>query len=872
VSRGRFANSEGVRLGAFWGAFPLKQNAGDSSSWWRIKLGMSVMNEKDKMRFLELVSLFLLSAVPLLWYDPPGLLIGGVDFDTPLDPIRRFWERKFTWSTLYLGGSDRSMDIPGGFAYIGVQALLRWIGMDLLSLQKLNFIFWFFLTGLSMYVFVSLLIRGRSAPARVTRVTAVVFYMVNFYQLHIWMIARIGELSGAILIPVSLGYFIKALEGEVHIAKVFLVLSVFFLLGSGIGVQPPVLGVFLLSLLCYYLFHTFLAMKGLVERRLWQNALLSLAFVAFFFTVNAFWILAVANFTVQSQYASGSFESMDAVFNLRGLLEATSGRSNNFLNVIRLYGDNIWFDGYKNTPYLPFFTRYLKDPVLIGLSFLFPLLAYAALFLKRNRYVVFFTLLALGATFVGKGIHAPFGEIFFWAFKNIPGFWVYRAPWQKFGLLMMVSYSFLAAVTCGRLYELVSTAIGRFRRLPSRRFWSWAAVLVIVAVHLAYHYGFIFGRMLPTTEERKVLPGFHQDYPSYLFDAASWVNAQPGDFNVLLLPDDKANAYSWGYGGASDITVKLFSKGLVFRQYGEGMAPPNGVDRVYNVFADALYGDVTAYAAKILGLLNVRYILHRNDFLYDWDGDTDSPGFIRSRLERQQGVCFKRRFGKWDFYENHYAYPHVYGTYSVVQVIGDAGCLPRLVEMVPEEKPTYMFLGRGEKGGPRSCQEMMDLGLVLVKRLSIDGSTVETQDPGGQAAKSPEVQYERLNPTKFRVTVRAEQPFLLVLSEGYHRQWRAFLRKPGSRGHDLEGKSSLLDALLTGDLLEEIPRHISVNGYANGWVIDKIPEGNPGRQLEIILEYYPQRLFEAGVLISLLSLAFCLVFWAFSRGRNGRRG
>ncbi len=618
-----------------------------------------------RLRLAELIPIFILSAIPLLWYNPPGLLIGGVDFDAPLEPIRRFIERKFTWSTLYLAGNDRSMDIPGGFAFIGVQAFFKLLGFNLLNVQKLSFIFWFALTGISMYILMSLLVKGDTVKDKIIRVSATIFYMINFYQLHIWMIARIGELSGAILIPVSLGLLIKSLEGEVPLSKCFMILAIFFLFGSGIGVQPPVLGVFFIAIAAYFIYHLLLSLTGVIkERRIFSNIVFFIAFLIFFFLINAFWILPIANFTVQSNYASGSFENMDAIFNLRGLLEATSGRTNSFLNVMRLYGDNIWFDGYKNVPYLPFFTRYLTNPFLIILSFLFPILAYAAVIVReRNyRYTIFFTLLALGATFISKGIHEPLGDLFLWAFKNIPGFWVYRAPWQKFGLLMMVSYAFLAGITIGYIYEFLKSRISKLFLKTFVRFLLVTAIVLIFGIYLIYNYGFIFGRMLPTTEERQVLPGFHQDYPAYLFEAAKWINNQSTQFNILILPDDKANAYDWGYGGAEDITVKLFNKGIVFRQYGEGMAPPRSLDNLYHFFQTCLYKDYSPRLDNLLKILNVRYLLQRNDFTYNWSGDNDSPQFIQERLKFQKDISLDRSFGKWDFYKVDKILPNIYAS------------------------------------------------------------------------------------------------------------------------------------------------------------------------------------------------------------------
>jgi len=832
-----------------------------------------------RLRLDELLPIFIISAIPLLWYNPSGVLIGGVDFDTPLEPIRRFLERKFTWSTLYLGGNDRSMDIPGGFVFIGIQAFFKLLGFGLLNVQKLSFIFWFGLTGISMYIMMSLLVKGDTVKDKIIRISATIFYMVNFYQLHIWMIARIGELSGAILIPVSLGLLIKGLEGKISLNKCLLISAIFFLFGSGIGVQPPVLGVFFIVLVSYFIYHLLLSVtKVIKKRRIFKNLVFFIGFLFFFFLINAFWIIPITNFIIQSNYASGSFENMDAIFNLRGLLEATSGRTNSFLNIIRLYGDNVWFGGYKGIPYLPFFTEYLNNPFLILLSFLFPLLAYTALiFYKRNyRYTIFFVLLVLIATFVSKGIYKPFGELFFWVFKNIPGFWVYRAPWQKFGLLMMISYAFLAGLTTGYIYEFLQSKINRSLSRKFIRFLPMSAIIFIVGMHLVYHYGFIFGRMLPTTEERKVLPGFHQNYPQYLFNSAKWINTQPTQFNIMLLPDDKANAYYWGYGGASDISLKLFNKGIIFRQYGEGMAPPNSVDKLYNILINSLYSGNFPYTGKIAGLLNVRYFLHRKDFIYDWSGDTDSVEFVENRLKKQKGIKLQKSIGEWNFYRNKYEFSHIYIPDDIIYVEGDLNILPAL-SFKGEFRPGVAILFSSDL----EEENKKFISSANYQVISSKGE-LELIKVRNNVSKIPAIEIDRINPTKYIIRVKdASEPFWLVFSESFHNQWKIYELESNkvesiklgvksdkvkyqfgeiiAEHKDLETKKARYLMNFTPQDIKYLwgkpldVKHQLINGYANGWYIEP-GKLKLGEDFTLGIYFLPQSLFYLGLGISGLTL------------------
>jgi len=64
--------------------------------------------------------------------------------------------------------------------------------------------------------------------------------------------------------------------------------------------------------------------------------------------------------------------------------------------------------------------------------------------------------------------------------------------------------------------------------------------------------------------------------------------------------------------------------------------------------------------------------------------------------------------------------------------------------------------------------------------------------------------------------------------------------------------------------------HLTVNGYANSWIIDPDEicknegfcrkNGDGSYDMELIVEFWPQRLFYIGLGISGLTLLFCIVY------------
>lgn len=81
-------------------------------------------------------------------------------------------------------------------------------------------------------------------------------------------------------------------------------------------------------------------------------------------------------------------------------------------------------------------------------EFLFiPLIAYSFFIFSEKKYIfskVILSLALLGilGSFLGKGANEPFGTLYIWLFKNIPGFLLFRDP-TKFYLLTVLSYSIL---------------------------------------------------------------------------------------------------------------------------------------------------------------------------------------------------------------------------------------------------------------------------------------------------------------------------------------------------------------------------------------------------------------------------------------------
>lgn len=102
------------------------------------------------------------------------------------------------------------------------------------------------------------------------------------------------------------------------------------------------------------------------------------------------------------------------------------------------------------------------------------------------------------------------------------------------------------------------------------------------------------------------------------------------------------------------------------------------------------------------------------------------------------------------------------------------------------------------------------------------------------ALATPEITFNKQNQTRWIVKVKnASKPYVLNFLENYSRGWKVY---------PTNDPESILGNLILKLVPED--KHLIVQGYANGWVIDKT--GN----YYLIIEYLPQRVFYLVFLVS----------------------
>lgn len=103
----------------------------------------------------------------------------------------------------------------------------------------------------------------------------------------------------------------------------------------------------------------------------------------------------------------------------------------------------------------------------------------------------------------------------------------------------------------------------------------------------------------------------------------------------------------------------------------------------------------------------------------------------------------------------------------------------------------------------------------------------------------PEVEWSRLSPEKYTAVIKRpdtalQGPFWIVLNASYDRGWKAYMLKDGKK--------------------TELKDHYVINGFANGWWVDR----PAGPEITVVMEYAPQRWLFWGTVASISASVFLI--------------
>lgn len=587
------------------------------------------MKSINKQVLFELLIICILGLLPLLWFSGSQLILGH-DAGLTLNPVEHFWDRLFLWTKRFGFGADQTYATAGFFIH-GFEALISSFGFSLQTAQKIIFVFWFVLPGLTMYYFA----RSVFANRRYLPLIASVLFMINHFLLQGWFVVERTKFSIYAAMPLVLLLMFKLFERKISAVKAGILTGLILFVLNGGGGLPLFGSLFILMPLAviYFLFIHYSV--DTLKKSIIYLATTALSAIV----LSSFWLIPYIYF-VFNQFGA-EVDRAGGVDGVLGWARVISANSS-FLNLMRLQGIPDWY----GNPFHPYSNVFLQNPLLIAVSFALPVLAFASWFflkiLKEKIYLLFFSLTALIGMVFAAGVHPPTGFIYELLIRFVPGFLAFRTPFYKFAPLIWFSFAIMIAFTVDELLKrLEKWQLASTLKLPR------IAVFLVVLGIVLYNFPVLNGSFFNYEKERTT----KVTVPQYIFDFQKWAD-DPNNQNSqsLLLPalrrDNKLQTYNWGYFSLTPLTA-LFSRATLIENAFYSTKPE---DTILNSIYDNLLSSEKGWE-KLAALLGINNFVVRNDYRWDAPGlITRKPEEYTQALVNSPLIYENKTFGQWQIY------------------------------------------------------------------------------------------------------------------------------------------------------------------------------------------------------------------------------
>ena len=175
---------------------------------------------------------------------------------------------------------------------------------------------------------------------------------------------------------------------------------------------------------------------------------------------------------------------------------------------------------------------------------------------SRRRAAACMAVMVAIAIFIGKGIHEPFGNVNRALYRIVPGFWLFREPAAKVGVVLVVFGTVGFVMTLDALLR---------RAAPFARIRPYRVQLVALLVMLPIIgvWPLWSGAMVRQAHDGR--PGDRPKVPGDWHRLATAVNASELRGKALVLPinDYYQIPTTWGYYGADNLLTRLLTRPVI---------------------------------------------------------------------------------------------------------------------------------------------------------------------------------------------------------------------------------------------------------------------------------------------------------------------
>jgi len=291
--------------------------------------------------------------------------------------------------------------------------------------------------GFSMYLFAY-----RYTKVHVASLAAALVYILNQWLFSQLTEAHVDIIYSYALAPLIFMALDKALQtGKLgHVLMLSLSLSLFLT-----SFHPEFIVIYGVFLVLFTVFLTCYPVKTeTVKTRFLRFLKVAFPSALLVFLLSAFFLIPFLT-NIRSPYFHPSYEYP--------LEDAYSCSYQNLFDAFTLRAVEKW--GYNNI--LDVYTQMgITDFPLYNLLFILFFISYCTLLVRRDRYTIFFAVAMLISIFVAKGPYSPLGQVFIWAWVNVPHFAIFRAA-NRWVVMAIFSHAFFTSLLTSYLTDYVKS-------------------------------------------------------------------------------------------------------------------------------------------------------------------------------------------------------------------------------------------------------------------------------------------------------------------------------------------------------------------------------------------------------------------------------
>jgi len=590
---------------------------------------------KSSQSKIEILLLIILAMIPLLWLRPGYVVANGDSFPSWLNPRETLESDFYLYSQDYLGlSSSLSSSVLYGTSWV----IFDYLGFAAYYTQIFFQILLFLVAGLSTYF----LSKAIYPKLKFAPLISGVFYMFNLVDLQTRL--NIGFTWAYAFLPMVMVFFVRSINIEAqrdHTTAgkniiLFALSSTITLSIASMNLAIVVLIIAdILILLVFYLMIYRKQIRTMISV-ISKTTALTLLF-------NVWWTIPIINYFLLAPSVANPGINIIA-------WSWTQARSS-FLNLFWLNGNWGWRQEY--VPYID----YYANPIIVVLSFVPFMLASSALLYKdkKSSFNAYAMLIVLTFLFLAKGVHEPLSGVNISLYTYIPTMIIFREPTSKFTLALMPFLALLIGYAAHHIISMKQGENGQLSHAGKTALVFIMISLILVSLPLVIN---------PLETRTAQLPfSSYVRIPDYWNEATDWLNNQSGYFTILITPpqDFYQTPYTWGYYGA-EFAPRLIQAPVILDTYGYSYKFDLETETTQGQLYDAIRYNRTDEFKAFLDLLNIKYVLQRNDLETNFTGrDIMSASEMQDFLLQQPYIELTRRFGSLDIYQYMEAKPFALG-------------------------------------------------------------------------------------------------------------------------------------------------------------------------------------------------------------------